>query len=160
MMDNAARAEREGRYADAVTYYNRVMELSPGNVAVKQLIARDGTILNNAQLISKGAELYALGNLSDAKARFEEVLKSDPNNLVAQDYLNRILTEMKEATELEDLQKDDRVWKIYLEALEHFRNADYEKAILLWQEVLKYYPGNKNTINNIEQARLRMQGKE
>jgi tetratricopeptide (TPR) repeat protein len=101
-----------------------------------------------------------MGNLSDAKARFEEVLKSDPDNVVARDYMGKILTLMKEATELEDLQKDDRVWKIYLEALEHFRSGDYENAIILWQEVLKYYPGNKNTISNIEQARLRMQGKE
>jgi tetratricopeptide (TPR) repeat protein len=160
MMDNAARSEKEGRYAEAVTFYNRVIELSPGNVAVKQLIARNGTILNNAQLISKGAELFTMGNLSDSRARFEEVLKSDPDNLVATDYLGKILAQMKEATELEDLQKDDRVWKIYLEALEHFRNGEYENAILLWQEVLKYYPGNANTISNIEQARLRMQGKE
>jgi tetratricopeptide (TPR) repeat protein len=79
--------------------------------------------------------------------------------MVAKEYINRISILMKEATELEDLQKDEKAWKIYLDALEHFRNGDYENAIKLWDEVLEYYPGNKNTINNIEQARLRLQSK-
>lgn len=160
LMDQAMRAEKEGRYADAVTYYNRVLELSPENTAIKQLIVKTGVEIYNTQLITKGAELFALGNLSDSKRRFDEVLKTDPENIVAKDYLEKISVLMKEATELEDLQKDDRVWKIYLNALEHFRNGDYENAIELWEEVLKYYPGNKNTINNIEQARLRLKPKQ
>jgi len=78
---------------------------------------------------------------------------------VAREYLDKIGLLMKEATELEVLQKDEKVWKIYLNALEYFRNGDYEKAISLWEEVLKYYPGNKNTMNNIEQAKLRLQSR-
>ncbi len=159
MTDEAVRAEREGRYADAITAYNKIMELSPGNAAVKQLIAKTGAELHNFQMISKGAELFSLGNLSDAKRRFEEVLKTDPDNVVAREYLDKIGLLMKEATELEVLQKDENVWKIYLNALEYFRNGDYEKAISLWEEVLKYYPGNKNTMNNIEQAKLRLQSR-
>ncbi|SYZ73200.1 putative Tetratricopeptide TPR_1 repeat-containing protein [Candidatus Zixiibacteriota bacterium] len=159
MTDEAVRAEREGRYADAITSYNRILELSPGNVAVKQLVAKTGTELHNFQLISKGAELFSLGNLSDARRRFEEVIKTDPDNVVALEYMERINRLMKESTELEVLQKDEKVWKIYLNALEYFRNGDYEKAIELWNEVLKFYPGNKNTLNNIEQAKLRLQSK-
>jgi tetratricopeptide (TPR) repeat protein len=159
MMDEAARAERDGRYADALTAYNRVMELSPGNVAVKQLIAKDGTELNKLMLINKGAELFASGLYSDAKGRFDEVLKIDPQNKVARDYAGRITLLMKESTELQDLQKDEKVWKIYLSALEYFRKEDYANAIKLWEEVLKYYPGNKNTMNNIEQAKLRLESK-
>jgi tetratricopeptide (TPR) repeat protein len=123
------------------------------------MVSKAGAELNNYQLLSKGMELFSMGNLSDAKRRFEEVQRTDPNNVVALEYINRISILMKEATELEDLQKDDKVWKIYLDALEYFRNGDYENAIRLWEEVLRYYPGNKNTINNIEQARLRLQSK-
>jgi tetratricopeptide (TPR) repeat protein len=159
LTDNAIRAEKEARYVDAITYYNRILEYQPDNVAIKQMVSKAGAELNNYQLLSKGMELFSMGNLSDAKRRFEEVQRTDPNNVVALEYINRISILMKEATELEDLQKDDKVWKIYLDALEYFRNGDYENAIRLWEEVLRYYPGNKNTINNIEQARLRLQSK-
>ncbi len=159
-MDAAIKAEREGRYTDAITAYNRIMELSPDNTAIKQLIAKTGTELHNFQQISQGAELFSMGNLSDSRRRFDEVLRTDPENVVAKEYLDKINLLMKEATELEDLQKDEKVWKIYLNALEYFRNGDYENAIKLWEDVRKYYPGNKNTINNIEQAKLRLQSRE
>jgi tetratricopeptide (TPR) repeat protein len=160
LMDDALKSEKDGRYADALTFYNRILELSPNNTAVRQLISRTSNELNNAQLISKGMEQFTLGNFSGAKNSFEEALKTDPNNPVAKEYLDKILSLMKEVSELEDLQKDESVWKLYLAALEHFRNGDYEKAIQLWEEVLKYYPGNKNTINNIEQAKLRLKTRE
>ncbi|MCX6825647.1 MAG: PorV/PorQ family protein [candidate division Zixibacteria bacterium] len=160
LMDEAMKYDKETRYADAITSYNRIMELSPGNAAVKQMISRTGTEINNSQLISRGAESFAMGNLSDAKRRFEEVMKSDPTNLVATEYMGKISALMKEASELEDLQKDEKVWKIYLLALEHFRNGDYQTAIKLWNDVLKYYPGNRNAMNNIEQAKLRLEAKK
>ena len=36
------------------------------------------------------------------------------------------------------------------------RNQEYEEAIKAWEKVLQAYPGNENTLNNIEQARLRL----
>ncbi len=160
LMDFASRAEKDGRYADALTLYNRILELSPDNTAVKQLISQTSAELYIAQLVSKGMELYTNGNLTQAKHQFEEALKEDSKNRVAIEYLSKISTAMQEASDLEELQKDETVWKTYLTALEHFRNGDYETAIRLWEEVLKSYPGNKNTINNIEQARLRLKTKE
>jgi len=160
LMGFASKAEKDGRYADAITLYDRILEISPDNAAVKQLIAKTSAELYNAQLISKAMELYTNGNLSEAKSRFEEALKEDPDNRVAREYIIKISAAMEEASELEDLQKDEMVWKTYLTALKHFRNGDYETAIKLWEEVLKGYPGNKNTIKNIEQARLRLQSRE
>ena len=160
LMGFASKAEKDGRYADAITLYDRILEISPDNAAVKQLIAKTSAELYNAQLISKAMELYTNGNLSEAKSRFEEALKEYPDNRVAREYIIKISAAMEEASELEDLQKDEMVWKTYLTALKHFRNGDYETAIKLWEEVLKGYPGNKNTIKNIEQARLRLQSRE
>ena len=37
------------------------------------------------------------------------------------------------------------------------RDRDYQKAIDAWQKVLEAYPNNTSTLNNIEQARLRLQ---
>ena len=38
--------------------------------------------------------------------------------------------------------------------------AEYQKAIDAWQKVLDKYPNNSNTLNNIEQARLRLGAQE
>jgi cytochrome c-type biogenesis protein CcmH/NrfG len=40
------------------------------------------------------------------------------------------------------------------------RNKEYQQAIDAWQKVLEKYPNNTNTLNNIEQARLRMGAEE
>jgi len=153
-------AEKERRYSDALMIYNQVLTLAPGNVAVKQAVDNVKRRITIAALISEGTDLYTIKNLSAAKRRFDKVATLDPGNRVANDYLARISAVMKEVTNLEDLQKDERVWQIYLNGLEHFRDGEFQKAIELWQEVLQYYPGNVNTINNIEQAKLRLNPEE
>jgi cytochrome c-type biogenesis protein CcmH/NrfG len=40
------------------------------------------------------------------------------------------------------------------------RNKDYQKAIDAWEQVLEVYPNNANTLNNLEQARLRLQSEQ
>ncbi|MBN2227789.1 MAG: PorV/PorQ family protein [candidate division Zixibacteria bacterium] len=153
-------AEKERRFTDALMFYNQVLTLAPGNVAVKQSVENVKKEITIAGLIFEGTELYTTKNLSESKRRFEQVVELDPGNRVANEYLSRISAVMKEVTDLEDLQKDEQVWQIYLNALEHFRDGEYQQAIELWQQVLQYYPGNVNTINNIEQAKLRLNPEE
>ena len=126
------------------------------NETAKAAIARIEKSINIARLVKEGVEYFTQKNYSAASRKFEQVLQLEPGNSVATDYKSRISVLMKKVTDLEDLEKDERVWRIYLNALEHFRDGDYENAIRLWEEVLQYYPGNVSTINNIEQARLRM----
>ena len=40
------------------------------------------------------------------------------------------------------------------------RNKEYNKAINAWNKVLEKYPNNVNTLNNIEQAKLRLKSEE
>jgi cytochrome c-type biogenesis protein CcmH/NrfG len=40
------------------------------------------------------------------------------------------------------------------------RNRDYRLAITAWEKVLKVYPDNQSTLDNIEQARLRLSAEE
>ncbi|HPC12149.1 MAG TPA: hypothetical protein PK112_08635, partial [candidate division Zixibacteria bacterium] len=52
--------------------------------------------------------------------------------------------------------KDPEAWQLYLEGLRFMRNQEYQKAIDAWEKVLERYPGNEATLDNIEQARLRL----
>jgi|GEM_PF-746765 tetratricopeptide (TPR) repeat protein len=156
LMTAAGALEIDGRQLDALEIYYRVVELDSENRTAAVAITRIDRSLNVARLIKEGVEYFTNKNYSEANQRFEQVLRLEPNNSVATDYRSRISVLMKKVTDLEDLEKDERVWRIYLNALEHFRNGEYENAIRLWEEVLQFYPGNISTINNIEQARLRM----
>ncbi|HDL03676.1 MAG TPA: tetratricopeptide repeat protein, partial [candidate division Zixibacteria bacterium] len=160
LLDEAEAAEKDGRLSEAVSLYEKILLLSPEDVAVKKLMGRVGEAINLAQLISDGVEAFYLGRLTVSEGKFNDALKLSPRNIVANEYLNRIKALRQHPTDQADLEKDEKVWKIYLNALEHYRIGEYEQAIELWQEVLKYYPGNEQTLNNITQARLRLQSKE
>ena len=40
------------------------------------------------------------------------------------------------------------------------RDKKYSEAIAAWQKVLNTYPDNPNTLNNIDQASLRLKAEE
>lgn len=160
LLNEAEGAEKAGRLTDAISAYDKILQLSPEDVTVRELKGRVGQAINVARLISGGVEAFYLGRLSSAEQNFNSVLKLAPGNIVANEYLNKISALRQKPSGQTELEKDETVWKIYLNALEYYRNGEYEKAIELWQEVLKYYPGNEQTLNNITQARLRLQSKE
>ncbi|PKK83292.1 MAG: hypothetical protein CVT49_09335 [candidate division Zixibacteria bacterium HGW-Zixibacteria-1] len=160
LLNEAESAEKAGRLTDAISAYDKILLLSPDDVAVKELKGRVGKAVNMARLISDGVESFYLGRLTAAEQNFNNVLKLSPGNIVANEYLNRISGLRQKPSSQTELEKDEHVWKIYLNALEYYRSGEYENAIELWQEVLKYYPGNEQTLNNITQARLRLQSKE
>jgi len=157
LLDSSRVAEKDGRFTDAVIYYNRILEFSPGDETVKRLVSRIGSAIKLARMISEGAEAYYHKNYNKATNLFRAVLELDRNNIIAEDFLMQMESLKQAETEQRDLENDSVVWQIYLNALEHYQNGEYQKAIELWDDVLKSYPGNEQTLENIKQARLRLQ---
>jgi len=157
-LDTARIAVQDGRTVRAIEAYNRILELDPGNQEVMTARQRALTSLDVPQQLNLGISLFERGRLVEARHRFEKVLITKPDEPVALEYLRRI--EARQAAEtpttLEDLQKDEGVWQHYLNGLRYMRNGEYRKAIEEWEQVLQAYPNNPNTLNNIEQARLRL----
>jgi tetratricopeptide (TPR) repeat protein len=153
----AVLAEREGHFVNAVEAYNRILELSPedaeSRAGKQRLIER----LDITQQLKLGVDLYNAGKLTEARRQFEAVSKLNPGDPVALDYLNKLGAVAPLPSTLEEMQKDKEIWPLYLEGLRHMRNKDYQKAIDVWERVLKAYPNNASTIENIRQARLRLQ---
>ena len=107
-------------------------------------------------------QMYEQGNLTEARTRFEAILEVNPNEPLALEYLRRINTPRTAPapkptiSTLEDLQADHEYWDMYLEGLRYMRNKEYHQAIQMWERVLKVYPNNTSTLENIRQARLRL----
>jgi len=156
--EKARTAVDGGRWSEAIEAYNRVLELDPANqaarIAKQQLLAR----MDLPEKIRLGIEMYEKGDLAEARTRFEAVLSVNPNEPLALEYLRRIQESQARppTSTLEDLQKDRVYWELYLYGLRHMRNKDYRRAIEAWERVLQAYPNNPSTLDNIEQARLRL----
>ncbi|MEW5796408.1 MAG: PorV/PorQ family protein [Candidatus Zixiibacteriota bacterium] len=157
-LESASRAARSGKWFEAMEAYNRVLELDSASVAAQQGKLRAMAEMDLPERVRQGMELFEKGDLAGARARFQAVLEVNPNEPTAQEYLRRISSRLpaRPAATLEDLQKDRVYWELYLEGMRHMRNKDYQRAIEVWEKVLEAYPNNANTIDNIEQARLRL----
>jgi tetratricopeptide (TPR) repeat protein len=157
-MGRARLAAEQAKWFDAVEAYNRVLELDPENQAAVQAKRQILAAMDLPERLRLAIELFDRGEFTEARARFEAILEVNPNESIAQEYLRRIREQRaaQPPATLEDLQKDRVYWELYLEGLRHMRNKDYQKAIEAWEKVLQAYPNNVNTINNIEQARLRL----
>jgi len=157
---NARDAEQQKNPVAALESYNRILELDPDNEQAASARQKLAASLDIAQQLNKGIELYNAGLYDRARLTFSAVLISDQQNPVAIEYLRRIdATEERPAT-LEDIHRDRVIWQHYLNGLRYMRNKEYQKAIDAWNKVLEAYPNNVNTLNNIEQARLRLEAEE
>ena len=154
--DAARAAETEGRMMAAIEAYNRILDLNPDNEAATAAREKALTSLDLSQQLNLGILLYKKGQYDDARRRFEQVLEIDSREPVALDYIRKIEEAQTQASTLEELQGDKEIWNLYLEGIRYMRNKEYRKAIDAWEKVLKVYPGNVNTLHNIEQAKLRL----
>ena len=150
-------SERDGRLLDAVEACNRVLELAPGDSVAIQTRQRISARMDLTEQLKLGIDLYNQNRLSEARRQFEAVLRINPQEQVARDYLAKMNVPQPQETTLEDLQNDKEIWPLYLEGLRYMRNKEYQKAIDAWQQVLKKYPNNTNALDNIKQARLRLE---
>ena len=160
--EQARTAADAGQWVEAMEAYNRVLEIDTENQAARtakqQLLAR----MDLSERISFAVQMYEQGNLTEARTRFEAILEVNPNEPLALEYLRRINlprtapTAKPTISTLEDLQADHEHWEMYLEGLRYMRNKEYHKAIQVWEQVLKVYPNNTSTLENIRQARLRL----
>jgi tetratricopeptide (TPR) repeat protein len=157
LLKEAALAQKDGRWQDAITTYDEILELSPAQTAAEKLKGRLADTIKVARLIRDGTELFYERNLSMAEEKFKDVLMLAPDNIVAQEFLRQIESEREQPTGREELERDERMWKIYLEGLEFYQKGQYDSAITRWEEVLRFYPDNQQTIENIRQARLRLE---
>ncbi|UCD63395.1 MAG: PorV/PorQ family protein [Candidatus Zixiibacteriota bacterium] len=158
--DKAVESERGKNSVAALESYHRILELDPDNQRATAAWERIAASLDVAQQLDRGISQYNAGDYENARITFGTVLLSDRENPVAIEYLRKIDAVEERTTTLEDLYRDREIWQLYLDGLRHMRNREYQKAIDAWNRVLEVYPNNVNTLNNIEQARLRLQSED
>ncbi len=106
------------------------------------------------EYLSKAKDYFNRGDLVRAKALFELALKENPNNNEAKRYLSEIEVAMAKSSlasstpQIEDL---------YTKAKSAFLRGDYEEAVRLFEEVLKYVPNHQYARRYLERARAKLE---
>ena len=148
----------QGNFMDAVTQFERCLELDPENSLARKWQENSFAALVEIQkakygkkqekgqevseLMKKGVSFYSKGEYFKAETKFKEVLALDPQNAEAKDYL----------TKSEKARKD--------KAADYIRKAeaakakgDYAKAIDAYQKALEYEPGNPDANKGLANAK-------
>jgi tetratricopeptide (TPR) repeat protein len=158
-------AEREGRWEDALKYYNQALDLDPSSPYLKTQISgvlvRTGKMTDAISLLENiittepdyVPALMLLGELYNSQKKFEEsirlytrVLEIQPDNQEAALFLATLYANRKEYDRaLEALEKlvnlhPDNVMAIYYSGLIYLEKKDLEKAAEYFQSVIDQRP--------------------
>ncbi len=159
-LSRADSAREAGNVVDEIEAYNHILALDPELEEVVTARLRAVAGLDLSQQLNLGIRSFSQGHYALAKRRFEGVIRVYGNDEVASEYLTKIAEVMAAPSSLEELQQNRRIWELYLKGIRHNRNQEYKEAIAAWEQILKLFPNNINTLNNLEQARLRLLSQE
>lgn len=146
MLLKAEKFEKQGAYLTALEILNKILEMEPSNAIA--LSKKENLTMfiekRKRNLLEEAKNLWKENNYISAKEKFLEVLSLDPRNKEAKDYLKRIENILKIP------EKD--IEHLHIKAATSYAIGDYEKAIILWQEILKIDPNNKKAIEGIKRS--------
>jgi len=150
-------AEARFEYSEVIDACTRILYLDPRNTDAIAAKKRVGIRMNLVHQLNLGIARYVAGDYAEAERRFRSVLQIDRKDLVALEYIQKLGSKVDRSYTLEDLQQAPGVWKLYLDGLRFMRDNEYAKAIEAWEKVLKIYPTSLETLENLRQARLRLE---
>ncbi|OGC77967.1 MAG: hypothetical protein A2Z27_01535 [candidate division Zixibacteria bacterium RBG_16_50_21] len=156
LTSEARSLQQSGKVELAILMWGQVLELDSTDQAAQVGLQQAGEIVKLNAYVKSGVGYYNSGSYSAARQEFQAAFKINPQDPLVVDYVRQVSAKLEKPTTLEDLKKDPQVWQLYQRGSEKYQKGDYPGAIEAWQEVLKVYPNNKNTLRNIEQAKLRL----
>jgi len=149
----------QGNFMDAVTQFEKCLELDPENSLAAKWQENSFTALVEVQktkygkkeeqgkqvsdLMKKGVSFYSKGDYFKAEDKFKEVLKIDPQNAEAKNYLAKSEKARKDKA-ADYLRKADAAKS----------RGDYAKALDAYQKAIDYEPSNPDANKGLVETRL------
>jgi len=139
------------QYFEAIQEWSKVLMIDPNNIEAQEGLKKDQELLKLQQLkekinelIAKGIEKYMNQEYENAKNIFLEVLKLDPNNATAKDYLNKIEEALSKLHQLKSIENESE--KHFIIGLNYFNNQLYEKALSEFDIALDINPNHQKAL--------------
>lgn len=149
----------KGQLREAIEALEQAQEQDPSNQGIKNLLYKARTQLreNIKALMARGIELQNSNRGGEAKEKFAEVLKLDPDNQEAQERMNKsagiggagVKTANKET-----------IKKLYYDGVSLYLDGQNRKAIEVWQKILAMDPENAEAKSSIVKAEMELKEME
>jgi tetratricopeptide (TPR) repeat protein len=148
----------QDRIREAIEQLERALEIEPQNQQTKNLLYKARTQLrdNTKAAISRGIELANSGRVVEAKEKFNEVLKLDPGNSDAGEYLAK-LTGSKGSR---PAASKEEIKKLYYDGVSLYLDGQNRRAIQVWQKILLLDPENQEAKSSIAKAEMELKEME
>ena len=138
----------QGKYEEARSKFLEYKKLRPQDKEVKRLISlceqkieEEKKSRHIQQLLKKGKAYFRDGEYALAQEIFEQVLNIEPDNELANKYINEI-DKIKEERKKEEA-KRKKITELYKIADDQIRAEDYEQAVSTLEKILEVEPGEE-----------------
>ncbi len=154
VLKKARSAEQAGRFSEAIQAYNKA--LSDGNLNATQradvtnIITRLQNQMNVQEQYKQGVTAYLARDYRTALSYFDEVIKIEPRNNLAQKY--RYDAESRLNAQAKDF-ASDQVRLRFAEAAKLSQRGNFVEAVKILEEIQREDRYNKRILDAIDQAR-------
>ncbi|NTV51646.1 MAG: tetratricopeptide repeat protein [Candidatus Firestonebacteria bacterium] len=147
----------QGQINEAITNLEQALEVAPQDQRTKNLLYKARTQLrdNLKALLARGVELANGGRVAEAKEKFTEVLKLNPGNAEATEYLSKLTGQTTRAA----VNKDE-IKKLYYDGVSLYLDGQNRRAIEVWQKILVLDPNNPEATSSIAKAEMELKEME
>ena len=162
----ASQLEQSGRLTEAISEWNNVESLDPGNRQAKaavdrikrQIEAQSQNLqqasrkLDIVNLYNDALQAFNQGEYEKAMAGLDRLLVLEPGHEEAKNL--RVMAKRK----ITPLSKgeEEEIRRLFLRGMQHFAKDEYAKAIEQWQKILAIDPTNESVKRNIDEAKERL----
>ena len=147
---------QKGDYSGALTSWNRVESLEPGDTEAKRGSDYAKNQIKANDFVTQAVAAMNTGKYADAVGLLEQALIIRPQDTTIQSLLAASKAKSAPPTGLADIKTNADHWAIYLKGLESYQASDYVKALESWESLRQYYPNNADLEKNINQAKQRL----
>jgi tetratricopeptide (TPR) repeat protein len=156
-MKKARAAERDKNLVSMRNAYRAALAVAPNDAEAKNGLTRVNTMISDKVKKSgdKGHKLFDQGDKKGAKTQFEAVLKLDPTNADANDYIQRLTGSQSNAKA-----NAEKVKQLYYQGVDLYVNNKIKDAIKVWQQLLVLDPNHEDARKNIARAQAKLKALE
>lgn len=148
----------KGIYNEALLEYQKALAINPEHLTANKKIS-DVQIKIKAivrEHYDRGEQFYKNGERGNAAKEFWTVLRFDPANAGAKEFLDRIKQDEKRTPKVNKAD-EKRITNLYYKAADLYLRGKYQEAISACNEVLLLDPANDNAMKLVSKAQSVME---
>lgn len=146
------RLYEEGKYLQAIREWEKILKINPKHTLARENI--DHVRKKIERLIevhiSRGKELFDKKDSASAIIEFKIVLKFDPKNKEAKEYIEKT---KEQAAKIVKKVSRREIDTLYYEAADLYLKGKYEESINILNKILELDPVNENVYKLLEKAK-------